>query len=322
MSRSVLLTVGFGLVSLAILALAGLLVVRGIVYSPQLIVATCGQILDNLLNHLYFDPLGVVSMLILIVTIVGLGLGLIRVMSFLLSIKKLTAGLSNIDYRSAKLDWAIRRHNLDNIKFVVTEDADLTAYTLGLINPRIVVSAFLVRHLSRHQLEAVILHELYHVRSRHVLWLFLLRVVSSVLFFVPLIDYLAKQIKFEFELAADAFAMSTQQTRRHVCSSLALNLNSSTSMVPNFAGLAIERRVESLVAGKTRWDQVNKTYLGISLLMVSLMLGAVIWFQPAYASGEARQPVEEVSCRQVDECVDMDCVRHAKMWSGGLIGVE
>lgn len=267
-SLSMIFTIASGLV----LVLGTYLIATKVTLHPQLFITTCGEILKNINQHVHFNPNGVVSSFVLLIAFIGTSMTVWRLKMFLSEHRRLNQLKTN-DHIPKKLGRIVEKHQLEDGMISVIYDTRLVAYTVGLLKPKIVVSKALVNKLTEKQLEAVILHELYHLKSFHVFWLLISRLVSSMLFFVPLIDYLARQLQTEFELMADAFVIEKQKTRHYLCESLALHLQYTSKAVPNFATSPIEKRVESLVGDKHHFEWISLKPLAASILSIMIMLG-------------------------------------------------
>lgn len=293
----------FAVVSGFVFLLGTYLLITKTSLHPQFFIAACGEVLKNVSQHVHFNPEGVVSSLVLFIASVGVSLSLWRLTKFLMGHRRLHR-LRTVDRIPEKLQKIINKHDLEG-KVLLISGGKLTAYTIGLFKPRIVVSQSLVRKLTEDQLEAVILHELYHLRNRHVLWLLFSRLISSLFFFVPLIEYLARQLRTEFELAADAFVVEKQKTKDHLCASLALNLQYAGDVVPHFSTSPIERRVESLFGNKLSLERIGIKSLSVSILSLVLMLG-IAFLQPRSISANSDLATGGV-CSEGEKCLTTDC---------------
>ncbi len=100
---------------------------------------------------------------------------------------------------------------LTNVKaeLFLIDKAKPVAFTLG---KKVFVSVGLFEALSRKELEAVLLHELHHVKSRASWGKFS---SSFVRLFSPIAWFSASSVEQE-ELAADAFAVKTQKTSAYL----------------------------------------------------------------------------------------------------------
>ncbi len=80
------------------------------------------------------------------------------------------------------------------------------AFTSGWWTPRIYVARELPAQLSREELEAVLAHEVAHVRRRDPLRQFAWRTLAGVLFWLPAMRRLADELADESEILADDYA--------------------------------------------------------------------------------------------------------------------
>lgn len=115
-----------------------------------------------------------------------------------------------------KLRMLCQQHQVPLSQVVVTRERHATALALGAGTPKFIFSTRLLTYLSSRQLEAVLLHELYHARHHHPLVLFIAATISKTLFFVPVLSALAKHMHSEFEFRADQAAVRVQHTTRHL----------------------------------------------------------------------------------------------------------
>ena len=271
---------------------------------PQFFITACVEVLRNVSEHVHFNPDGVVSILILLVALISMSLAVLQLTKFFTAYRRLLT-LRTSNSIPHKLQWVVNKHSLKKSSVSVISGATVTAYTIGLLKPRIVISQSLVSNVTKHELEAVVLHELYHLKNRHVLWLLVSQVISSVFFFIPFIQYLARQLKIEFELAADAFVVEKQKTKDHLCDSLALNLQYAGGVIPHFATTPIERRVESLLGNKLSPERMGIKTVAVSTFSLLVMLG-IAFVQPSQATANFAFGTSEV-CSVGDSCQNTDC---------------
>ncbi len=81
------------------------------------------------------------------------------------------------------------------------------AFCSGVLKPRIHVTTGLLQVLSGPELEAVLRHEGHHRQRRHPLLRALLIGTGDVMFFLPVVGWLAERILDDAELAADRAAI-------------------------------------------------------------------------------------------------------------------
>lgn len=105
-----------------------------------------------------------------------------------------------------RLVAAARRTGAVGIRAV--EDAAVTAFCAGIVNPRIYVTAGLVKSLRDAELDAVLWHEVDHRQHREPLRRLLAASLARVFFFVPALAWWARHRVELAELQADRFAVA------------------------------------------------------------------------------------------------------------------
>lgn len=106
---------------------------------------------------------------------------------------------------TGKLLKAARELNLTE-KIVESATAEPVVFCFGYLRPRVCVSSALAERLSPGELTAVLAHEKFHLKAREPAKLLIVRIISSILFFLPGVKTLAKQYLTFSELAADEAA--------------------------------------------------------------------------------------------------------------------
>lgn len=84
------------------------------------------------------------------------------------------------------------------------------AFTFGLGEPRVAVSRGLLEQLAPEELEAVLVHERYHVGARDPLKLVVARTAARTCFFLPAVRHLVARYLAGRELAADRRSLRDQ----------------------------------------------------------------------------------------------------------------
>jgi Zn-dependent protease with chaperone function len=95
------------------------------------------------------------------------------------------------------------------------------ALTSGIVRPTMLLSTWMVGHLDRRELEAVLAHELGHVARRDYLVIWLATVLRDAFFYVPASWAAYRQLQHEKELACDDAAVSTTRRPLALASALA-----------------------------------------------------------------------------------------------------
>ncbi len=95
------------------------------------------------------------------------------------------------------------------------------ALTCGLFRPTILLSTWMVEHLDRRELEAVLAHELEHVARRDYLVVWLATMLRDAFFYVPTSWAAYRQLQQEKELACDDLAVGATHRPLAMASALA-----------------------------------------------------------------------------------------------------
>ncbi|MBI2909523.1 MAG: M56 family metallopeptidase [Chloroflexi bacterium] len=203
----------------------------------------------------------------------------------------------------AKLRRAAKRVGLGLNRVEYVRDAGLFALCHGFFFPRVCVSRGLVRSMSKEELEAVLLHEAYHLRQRDPLRTLVSRSLSCALFFVPIVRHFADRYLVYRELAADAWAL--RRVGRSVMASAFLKIVGS----PNQPGLAAvgamnvtDERLRRLLNPETATDVgAPGAQLGVSVLVtVALIVGLGLFLSYPAQSASAQGPA--CAARHAMEC--------------------
>lgn len=135
-----------------------------------------------------------------------------------------------------KLKTVLIRQKINEELIIVVRNNDVYAFTIGWFSPKIVISANTVKKLNKRQLEAVVLHELYHLKHKHPLLLVIGEILSSSLRLLPILQDLIRNLRSTAEQEADVYVINRQRTARHL--NLALDLAVSENkfeIYPNFS---------------------------------------------------------------------------------------
>lgn len=198
---------------------------------------------------------------------------------------------------SPKLQNILKKLGLQKNKVIVIKRNSDHAFSYGLISQKIVISQGLIKKLTSKQLEAVVLHEFYHLSSKHPLLLIISEIISSALFFLPLIGELTNKMRVVFEKQADLFTTRKQQTNVHL--NLALSSvfsKQSFDPYPNF----VQRR-EYKTAKTNIVFSIFAIIMGISLFLLPI---------ESHASQAPSTFVEVDNCNG-NQCPSTHCLTEA-----------
>ena len=173
------------------------------------------------------------------------------------------------------------------VPLVRTSQRVSEAVVLGLIKPMVLLPIAWVVELPPDMLEAVIAHELAHLRRFDLGVNLVQRVVETLLFYHPAVWWLSRRIRIEREKCCDELAVQVTDDRVGYASALEhvarLRLSQQAAaplalaMTGRRRGLLLDR-VQSLLNGDTHESASTRRVAGIVTLAVAALLVGVAWF--------------------------------------------
>ncbi|MFN3310989.1 MAG: M56 family metallopeptidase, partial [Thermomonas sp.] len=158
----------------------------------------------------------------------------------------------------------------------------------GWWRPMVLVPAALALRMPAPLLEALIAHELAHVRRHDYLVNLLQGVVETLLFYHPVVWWLSRRIREERELIADDLAASALGDRRRLALALAeldRSFDASTPTLPRFAPAArggqLMARIQHLIRPRRSGIARNQLLSLASLPLLGLALAGIAAYAQA-----------------------------------------
>lgn len=186
---------------------------------------------------------------------------------------------------------------------LIKDDSVKTAFTCGLLRPRVYISTGLMKGLGRDELRAVFLHELKHKKSLDPLRFLILGFFRDAFFYLPAASHAASYIRHKKEHEADdngakapggPLSLASAMVKVAKASSLHAALADSTDQVSG--------RVKRLLDGrKPRFSLPARAAITSGAVLAALLLSLSM---PIYAGAKAH------------ECTLEKCEAHADMVDG------
>lgn len=187
--------------------------------------------------------------------ILPVGLLLNMIFSYKKTKKKLDGLLERKISTPRKLRPILIKNEIDESLVIVVKQKKDLALTIGFSRPKIIVSEGLIKRLKSKELEAVILHELYHLREKHPLMLVVGEILSSTLFLLPVVKDLTRNMRVSLENEADWFTVSQQKTSKHLSSALS-QVKSQFDFYPSFSK-----------RGRYKFRKINLTLSALTIIL-------------------------------------------------------
>jgi beta-lactamase regulating signal transducer with metallopeptidase domain len=157
--------------------------------------------------------------------------------------------------------------------------------TIGFIKPVILIPLASINNLSGHQLEAVILHELAHIKRNDYITNLIISVIETILFFNPFVVLLSNVIKRERENCCDDFVLQYRYDPHSYASAL-LRLEQSRMSKLKLAIGAVSgkkqllSRIKRITNSQVVSRQFNYGQKMIAFLLVTAIICSVAWLSP------------------------------------------
>jgi len=242
------------------------------------------------------------------------GFGLLRVAFGFWQVQSLRAGSTTVD--PSTLDLQLQRTLQElasrSVTLAVSEQLQVPA-AIGFFRPQIVLPAWSLRELSTDELNAVLIHELAHLRRWDDWTNLTQKVLRALFFFHPAVWWVESQISLEREMACDDVVLSKRVSPRSYAECLVSVAEKSflrRSLVLAQAAVSrmrhTSRRVTQILdAKRSRGTRVWKPALGLVAFFSALCLVVVarapevIAFQDAAPNATAATTVAGVSARAI-----------------------
>lgn len=166
-----------------------------------------------------------------------------------------------------------------------------TPLTIGFLKPLILVPVASINHLNTEQMEAVLLHELAHIKRYDYLVNLLLSVAEISLFFNPFTQLLSKAIRKERENSCDDWVLQFQY-QAPVYAEALLRI-AYLQQAPSLAMAATGKKNDLLNRVKRMTDQKENSFSYrkqlLALCLVTGILSSVAWLSPIHTTRTDQQ---------------------------------
>lgn len=192
---------------------------------------------------------------------------------------------------------------------ILVKSDKIFAFCLGIRNPKIYLSSNLLHKFSQKELEAILLHEKYHLENHDTLIMIVAFLSESLLPFFPLIGDFVMKYRVEREMKADIFAIDNLGESRPLVSALrkflAYPYVKTTPAVSIAEKDTLEPRINFLVNKKYKQKHLRAWSLLVTFLS-TIVLGLILVF-PIHAS-----EMHDAEKDFMMLCVDPECARSCK----------
>lgn len=198
----------------------------------QHFIKTCQQIVSTFLSSgIHFIGLALIVLALLVAIVFCLK----TILSLIKTQKRINELLNfKLDAIPQKLQVVLDKVKFQKERVLVIEKGLSHAFVYGFKSQKIILSEKLIKKLSPKQLEAVVLHEMYHLKNKHSLLLVISEIASSTVFFFPLLRELSNKMRVILEKQADQFTASVQGSEKYLNTALLKVPYSRVDFYPGF----------------------------------------------------------------------------------------
>lgn len=167
--------------------------------------------------------------------------------------------------------------------------------TIGFLKPVILIPIASITHLTAQQLEAVILHELAHIRRHDYLLNIVLSIVDLALFFNPFTRLITKSVSKERENSCDDWVLQYQYNPAMYAEALlriaVLQKTPAMAMYAVKTKSELASRVQRMISRKDRGFSYRHQL--VALLLMTGILTSIAWYDPTALKAQDIKPTAE-----------------------------
>ncbi|CAN5175575.1 hypothetical protein BH20BAC1_BH20BAC1_21820 [soil metagenome] len=162
--------------------------------------------------------------------------------------------------------------------------------TMGFFKPIILIPVASINNLSAAQLEAIILHELSHIKRNDFLVNIFISVIDAILFFNPFIVLLSKALKDERENCCDDNVINYRYDPHSYATALLCIAQNNHSRPAALTLAAVSgkkqllHRIRRITGNPLDARQLNYGQKLIALILITIVIASVSWITPKDSS--------------------------------------
>lgn len=165
------------------------------------------------------------------------------------------------------------------ISVIVTALTESPA-TVGWLKPVILLPPALLTGLSPSQIEAILAHEVAHIRRHDYLVNLLQMAAETLLFYHPVVWWVSRQIRAERELCCDDFAVRMSGNAEDYAQALAAVARHAVTVAAiGAAGPSLPQRVRRLLTAPADAPRIGAGGLAATLAVFAIVVGTTAWVQ-------------------------------------------
>ncbi len=191
-------------------------------------------------------------------------------------------------------------------KLDIIESNQIISMCYGLFSPRICISTSLINSLNIEELRCVLVHESAHLKNYDPIKLLTVQLISSFLFFIPILKDFQKHFYLLQETKADSSVLKNEENKKHLRTALAKflkhNTFSGTPVVSFASENTLEERIRILV-GISNQPKMRLSFVNIGITAIFMALALSFLQSPLYAIQTSNSDHSYVICTAGSQCI-------------------
>jgi hypothetical protein len=160
---------------------------------------------------------------------------------------------------------------------------------IGFLKPVILLPAAMVNNLSPEQLEAILLHELAHIKRNDYLLNIFQSIVETILFFNPFVWWISRNIRQEREHCCDDLVIAGTVQPMHYAKALVALEEYRITANPMAMAAAHDKhfllhRIKRIMEMKTKHLNYSQRFLALLIIVTGLV--SIAWLNPGGKNGK------------------------------------
>ena len=209
-------------------------------------------------------------------------------LSYIFTIRLRTEGLTEMDSTFMDRLWSLATNmNVHKPVYAYISKHVISPVVIGFFKPMILLPVAAINNLSPWQIEAVLLHELAHVRRNDYLFNLFQTVIDILLFFNPFAYWISKSIRSEREKCCDEMVLQLSDPYQYAKALLTLEEsgqnNHRLAMGTNNKSSQLLNRIKNIMEMKNKPINLRQKLIALTIVIAATV--SIAWLTPKENKG-------------------------------------
>jgi bla regulator protein blaR1 len=250
---------------------------------------------------------------------IGISLFLIKLIFDVWAVNRLkTNGLKQVDNLTlTKFNALVSSLKITKKIEIFESNHTSSPIVIGNLKPFILLPIGLASILTINELEAILAHELAHIKRNDFLVNIIQSIIEIIFFFNPSIWWISSQVRLEREHCCDDFSVSITRDKMLLVNALAqvesFRVNQPLAMAFGKKRMTLLNRVKRILGVNTKENRGVENI--VVMTIVSLILGSVIFFKSDEVNGQIQNLKQKIANHRNQTSLKKDEQLSAKSFS-------